>query len=72
MASSKTVQAVVLEGELYQHQDNGMLKPLTDKTDWARLDAMTDAQVTAAAEADPDAKPMTDDEWAMAKQRKEG
>jgi uncharacterized protein (DUF4415 family) len=66
MASSKTVQAVMLEGELYQRQENGTLKPLTGKTDWKRLDAMTDAQVTAAAEADPDAKPMTDDEWALA------
>ena len=66
MASSKQVRAVMLEGELYQRQDNGTLKPLKGKTDWKRLDAMTDAQVTAAAEADPDAKPMTDDEWAMA------
>ncbi|MFM9974288.1 MAG: BrnA antitoxin family protein [Beijerinckiaceae bacterium] len=66
MQSSRTMRAVMLEGELYQRQDNGTLKPLKGKTDWKRLDAMTDAQVTAAAEADPDAKPMTDDEWAMA------
>jgi putative transcriptional regulator len=32
----------------------------TAKHDWARLDAMTDAQVHAAALADPDAQPMTD------------
>jgi uncharacterized protein (DUF4415 family) len=56
----------MLEGELYQRQPNGTLKPLKGKTDWKRLDAMTDAEVTAAAEADPDAKPMTDDEWATA------
>jgi putative transcriptional regulator len=29
------------------------------KTDWARLDAMTDAEVTSAALADPDARPLT-------------
>jgi uncharacterized protein (DUF4415 family) len=66
MASSRTMNAVMLEGELYQRQDNGTLKPLKGKTDWKRLDAMTDAQVTEAAEADRDAKPMTENEWAMA------
>ena len=29
------------------------------KTDWARLRAMTDAEVTAAARSDPDAQPLT-------------
>ena len=36
----------------------------TAKHDWARLDAMTDAQVRAAALADPDAQPMTDSDMA--------
>lgn len=31
--------------------------------DWHRADAMTDAQVHAAAMEDPDARPMTDAEW---------
>src|SRR5262245_7244202 len=30
-----------------------------DRTDWARLDAMTDDEVVAAARSDPDAQPMT-------------
>ena len=29
-----------------------------DKTDWVRIDAMTDAEVTAAALSDPDAQPL--------------
>jgi uncharacterized protein (DUF4415 family) len=66
MPNAKTVQAVMLEGELYQRQPNGTLKPLKGKTDWKRLDAMTDSQVIAAAEADPDSQPMTDEEWATA------
>jgi putative transcriptional regulator len=37
------------------------------KIDWSRLDAMTPAQRRAAAMADPDARPMTDKEWAKAK-----
>ena len=30
------------------------------KPDWSRLDAMTDAEVMAAARSDPDAQPLTD------------
>ena len=39
----------------------------TVKHDWSRADAMTDAEVHAAAMADPDAQPMTDEEFARAK-----
>ena len=34
--------------------------------DWSRADAITDEQVHAAAMKDPDARPMTDEEWAAA------
>ena len=37
--------------------------PLEDKTDWQRLRAMTDEEVTAAALSDPDAQPMTDEHF---------
>jgi putative transcriptional regulator len=37
------------------------------KIDWSSLDAMTPVQRHAAAMADPDARPMTDKEWAKAK-----
>jgi putative transcriptional regulator len=33
------------------------------KFEWSRADAMTDEEVHAAAMADPDARPMTDEEW---------
>jgi putative transcriptional regulator len=33
------------------------------KIDWSRADAMTAAERHAAAMADPDARPMTDEEW---------
>jgi len=35
--------------------------------DWSRVDAMTDEQRHAAAMADPDARPMTDEQWARAR-----
>lgn len=39
------------------------------KTDWARLDAMTDEEVLANALSDPDAQPMTEEELARMKPR---
>ena len=36
------------------------------KIDWSRADATTEAERHAAAMADPDARPMTDKEWARA------
>jgi putative transcriptional regulator len=33
--------------------------PPSGKTDWAKLDAMTDEEVTAAALSDPDAQPLS-------------
>ena len=37
------------------------------KHDWSRFDAMTAAERHAAAIADPDARPMTEEEWARAR-----
>ncbi len=36
-------------------------------TEWARLDAKSDAELTAAAESDPDNPPLTEDELARLK-----
>lgn len=33
------------------------------KTDWARVDALTDEDIAAAVASDPDAPPLLDDEW---------
>lgn len=38
-----------------------------DLTDWKRLDAMPDEEVTAAALSDPDAQPLTDAQWKRAR-----
>ena len=34
------------------------------RTDWARVDRMTDEEIEAAARSDPDAQPMSDEELA--------
>jgi putative transcriptional regulator len=35
-----------------------------DKTDWTRLDAMTDEEIMAAGRSDPDAQPLTPEQLA--------
>ena len=49
---------------LVQALPDGATKPLEDKTDWERLRATTDEVVHAAALADPDAQPLTDERLA--------
>jgi putative transcriptional regulator len=55
------------DGTLVHVLPDGTTRPLPDRTDWARVDAMTDEQVHAAAMADPDARPMTPEELAKAR-----
>jgi uncharacterized protein (DUF4415 family) len=33
------------------------------RTDWARVDALTDAEIEASVRDDPDAPPLVDDDW---------
>jgi uncharacterized protein (DUF4415 family) len=66
MTNSNIGKARLIDGEAYQVMPDGSLVPAVGRTDYARLDAMTDEEVTAAAESDPDALPMTDEEWANA------
>ena len=55
------------DGKLAKVLPGGSTKPLEDKTDWARLRAMTDEEVTAAAMSDPDALPMTQEQLRAAR-----
>jgi putative transcriptional regulator len=60
MSKQNTIVAKRLsDGTIVQVLSDGSTKPFEDKTDWARLRAMTYEEVTAAAMADPDARPMT-------------
>ena len=55
------------DGTVVQVLPDGTTRPLEDKTDWARLRAMTDEEVTAAAMSDPDARPMTPEQFRAAR-----
>ncbi len=68
MSKPNTIVAKRLpDGSLVRVLPEGSTKPLEDKTDWARLRAMTDEEVTAAAGADPDARPMTPEQLRKAR-----
>lgn len=50
---------------IVEHPD-GRLERKRDETDWARVDAMTDAEVEEAARADPDSADFMDIDWSRA------
>jgi putative transcriptional regulator len=54
MSKTGTTRVTVKPGDLLPRGD----------TDWERLDAMTDEEVTAAALSDPDAQPLTPEQLA--------
>lgn len=54
------------DGSLVEVLPDGTTRPLPDKTDWSRVDALTDEEITAAALADPDAQPLPEDWLARA------
>jgi putative transcriptional regulator len=54
-----------VKDELIRYRPGVDPKPV-DRTDWERVDRMTDADIEAAALADPDAQPLTDAELSRA------
>src|SRR5215217_5882896 len=64
--ASTEIRALLLDGRMYERKPDGTLVPLEDRSDWTRVDAMTDEELTANAESDPDSRPYTDEEWATA------
>lgn len=65
MNESNIVRARRLpDGTVVQVLPDGSTRPFEDRTDWARLEAMTEEEIEANALADPDNPPMTDEELA--------
>lgn len=62
--SETTMRAVLIDGQAYERKPDGPLVPLVDRTDYARLDNMSAAEVERLAAADTEGAPMMDDEWA--------
>jgi putative transcriptional regulator len=68
MSKENTVAAKLMrDGAPVEVSPDGTTRPLPGRTDWARVDAMTDEESHAAAMAAPDARPMTPEEMAKAR-----
>ena len=52
------------DGTVVQVLPDGSTRPFEDRTDWARLEAMTEEEIEANALSDPDNPPLTDEELA--------
>jgi putative transcriptional regulator len=65
MSESNIVRARILrDGTVVQELPDGSTIPIESRTDWARLEAMTEEEIEANALADPDNPPLTDEELA--------
>ncbi|MCB1487208.1 MAG: BrnA antitoxin family protein [Bauldia sp.] len=53
------------DGTFIVERDGGQLERLKSETDWARVDALTDAEIEEAVRNDPDAVPL-DFNWSEA------
>lgn len=64
MQNGKVTSAILLDdGRVLIDQGDGTFTIAEGETDTVRLDAMTDAELTANAESDPDAPLADDDFW---------
>jgi putative transcriptional regulator len=65
MNEPDTVRARLLDdGTVVQVLPDGSTRPFKSRTNWARLDAMTEEEIEANALSDPDNPPITDEELA--------
>lgn len=65
MSETGTIGARWLpDGTLVRVLADGSTRPFEERTDWARVDAMTEDEIEANAASDPDNPPMTPEELA--------
>jgi putative transcriptional regulator len=66
MSKGNTIEARrQSDGTLVRVLPGGATEPFDDKTDWKRLREMSEAEVHAAASADPEAQPLSDEKLAQ-------
>jgi uncharacterized protein (DUF4415 family) len=68
MSDESITRAVLTQGGgVMIEQPDGSYRKAEGKTDWQRVNALTDAEIETAARADLDAPPLDDDFWANAR-----
>jgi uncharacterized protein (DUF4415 family) len=63
---STTRAALTQDGKVMIEQPDGSYRKADSKTDWQRVNALTEDEIEAAARADADAQPLDDAFWADA------
>jgi uncharacterized protein (DUF4415 family) len=56
---------VLSDGTLLQRADDGSYRPVQDRTDYARLDKLTEDEIERMAASDPDHPALDDALWAQ-------
>ncbi len=59
MEKPTTRASLADDGTLTEHRADGATEVIAGRTDWQRVAALTDEEVRRAAQADPDAQPLT-------------
>ncbi len=63
MSNNDTIRVIQFpDGRIVQELDDGTTRSLVDRTDWARVAAMTEEEVEANALSDPDNPPWMEEE----------
>lgn len=63
MSKNSITRARLIDGKPYRILADGSLRPLEGRTDWKRVNALTDEEIEAAVALDPDAAPIADEAW---------
>ena len=64
MIDSSTTRAILTQDHrVLIEQPDGSYRFADDRTDWERLDTMTDEEIEEAVKNDPDAAPIMDEKW---------
>lgn len=61
-----TVAVLTSDGKVLRKMPEGTYVPVGDQTDWARLEAMTDEEITAIADTDADNPRWSAEDWRKA------
>ena len=61
-----TVAVLTSDGKILRKNPDGSYTPVEDRTDWARLESMSDEEITGIAKADPDNPLWTAQDWRKA------
>jgi uncharacterized protein (DUF4415 family) len=68
MDDATTTKAVLTQdGKAMIEQPDGSYRAAVSHTDWDRVNALSDAEVDAAAQGDTDAQPLDDEFWQNAR-----